>query len=726
MSLNPSATEYTPGSESTERVFSRPPSYFPSYYAIPHDESNYGSHYSSGQTVPDFSGYPMRPQDDPYFYSENNSFHHPVCPPTAPWGNYSFYDPSAAPAYSLSHSFLPTAVNKRVPQLSPALQLAKKKLQQEEKESHHGLPSSSCTSSSSFFDSSPIVSTAEANVTPSLPPTPEKPLVLLFLGCRGAGKSSLSKLAAEKYNLLHLSSGEMSNEGNEPYVELRRIVVEEFGANGKKRYAGLSLDRFIALSEIDAYYLQDALSVADLPVPFVVWLKVDMNVGLQRAALRGDQKQSSLACRHEEQRIQRIVAEKFFQPIGSLLTIDANHIPLDEVFKQVCSRIDFSVCGRHAAQLSSLPLLTTDQSSLFSGELVTDFALFKSLCREIHTAVGNITNRIEAAPMSSMASYIDKSSFSSSAFNKDSHLSSSYVTEKIDGQRYLLLKHTKKGFFAFEHKFTHCFSVDKHFNGIQIYPSAPNSYQNKLKRQSSVVDFILDTEFCSQNGRGVFFIIDFIFLYSEKGTKMCFAQRYDLLRKVFKEYVNKNNVPIALKLYVPINKLKELLPSLTNTSHPIDGVVFQHGDVYRFGTDKLLSKWKPKEQCTADFRVANKRKDGCGGWLFDILVTEYRNGSRSEEAYEGAVLSCSEEEIIEHCLENESIAELYPLEHSSDGKSVWKLRKARPDKQFPNKIAVVNDIVNMEHIDYDTLLEKTSAIDFQPLPPSFYPKFVHK
>lgn len=692
MNLNPSAKEYNPGSESSERVFSHARSYYPSYYAPSQHESNYGMQYSQSQTAAGLSGYSMTLQDGPYSYSGSHDFHHPVHQPTAPWGSPPF------------PSFRPSPVKDYTPQLSPALQLAKKQQEQQEKECHRDLPSS-----------------------PSLPPTPEKPLVLLFLGCRGAGKTSLAKLAAEKYNLLHLSSGDMSSEGKEPFVELRRIVVEEFGENGPKRYAGLSLDRFIAMSEIDAYYLQDALSAANLPVPFAIWLKVDTNVGLQRAALRGDQKQSSFSYRYEEQRIQRAVTEDIFQPIGSLLTIDANHLPLDEVFGKVSSRIDFSSCGRHAAQLSSLPIITTNQSSLFSGELVTDYALYKSLCREIHEAVGNVTNRVEAAPMSSMASYISNASFNSSSLTKDSPLSSSFVTEKIDGERYLLLKHQKKGFFAFAFKFTHCFSVDKYFSGMEISPCFLSISQSKHKdRSTSLVDFILDTEFSSQNGRGVFFIIDFIYLLAVKGTKLRFAQRYDLLQKTFTEHVSKSNAPIALKVYVPINKLRELLPSLKDTSRPIDGVVFQHGDVYRFGTDKLLAKWKPKEKCTADFRLANKREDGCAGWLFDLLATDYRNDSWCEATYDGAVLSCSKEELTTHRLENDSIAELYPIERSSDGKSVWKLCKSRPDKQFPNKFAIVKDILTMEHIDYDTLLEKTSAVDFRPLPASFIPMFLHR
>lgn len=50
-----------------------------------------------------------------------------------------------------------------------------------------------------------------------------------------------------------------------------------------------------------------------------------------------------------------------------------------------------------------------------------------------------------------------------------------------------------------------------------------------------------------------------------------------------------------------------MLPHFTSTSCGIDGIIFQHSGFYKYGTDVNLLKWKPRELCTADFRLMNGR-----------------------------------------------------------------------------------------------------------------------
>lgn len=727
MNMNPSAKEYTPSWVRETEVASSGSRTYPTANDIQTPEVQGESmHFYS--TPSSYSSNSLPRYGDPYayngYYRLNNQFY----PSFEGWGSTAYPDHTVLHGYPSFSSFNSHLAGAYSGKLSPALQLARKKKQeQEEQQKQMQTPPSSSIVSPPCPTSPDVNLTEKKSASLSVPPSPADPLVLLFLGCRGAGKSTFSKMAAEKYNLIHLSSGEMCQQVLEPFVELKKIVLEEFGEGGRRRYAGIALDRFVALSEIDAYYLQDSLSAANLPVPLAVWLQVDISIGLERAELRDLKKSSSLVWRQEEKRIQSNVAEKIFRPSGSLLSVDTNHRSLDDIFTTICLHIDSSLSGRRAANVFSLPETEWTHSSLFSAELVKDYGLYKTLCRELHNAVGNFSSRIDSPPLSSMGSYMDNRVFSSTSMIEKCGISSSYVTLKVDGERFLLLKHREKGYFVFPFKFTHCFSVDEYLKNINLAPCPPVEERSRLmKKSTEVVDFILDTEICLRNGEGVFYIIDFVYLFTAQGTKMRFAERYNLLQKVFQQYCHVNKPPLVLKRYVPINQLKFLLPAFDKAPVAIDGIVFQHGDVYCFGLDKLLFKWKPKELCTADFRLANKRKEEEGKWVFDLIATKFSNNAWAEEIYEGATLACNEEEVTRYNLENGMITELFLERRNSTGDTEWKVCKLRPDKLFPNKSIIVDAIMIMEHLNYEELLEKTAAIKFQPLIPSSFPKYFHK
>lgn len=556
---------------------------------------------------------------------------------------------------------------------------------------------------------SPTVTTGFRDISP------ENPLILLFIGCRGAGKSTQAELAARKYNLLHISSGDICKDGKEPFSELRRIAVKEFGESSEKKYNGLALDRFIVRSEIDAYYLQHALDAANLPVPLLVWLRVDAEVGLERAAARGDKKEASSFWRLEEQRIHPVVVEKIFRPIDSMISIDCTSSDVNEVFSAIHMRISKSNSGR--SKEVRLPEVRKD----FDGDLLTDYEEYHSLCSEVHAAVGNTNGRIDSAPLSSMASYIDRRAFLPENMKKNG-LVSSFVTLKADGERYVLIKHSSKGFFAFPSKFTHCFHVTEFLKNVKLSPCPEFESRYRLQKEKETeVEFILDTELCKRKDYSTFFIIDFVFFYGAQGTRMRFAQRYDLLQAVIRKSYARP--ALELKRYVPINMLKSLLPSLDKAPFPIDGIVFQHGDLYYYGADKLLSKWKPRELCTVDFRLAHGRKVN-NDWEYDLHVGVFANGEWREESFPGAVGIFSAEEQKQYNLGNSVIAELALVEQDSGSR--WKLHRCRHDKSGPNKYTIVEKIVSMDHLDYSALVELTSAIPFAPLPPAHYAAFSHK
>lgn len=538
-------------------------------------------------------------------------------------------------------------------------------------------------------------------------PTPEDPLVILFIGCRGSGKSTQAKMAAEKYNLLHVSSGDLFTNKQDPFVALKKIVKEEFGPSGAHRYCGLALDRFIVRSEVDSYYLQNALHAASLPVPLVVWLRMDFEVGLQRAADRDEQKDAAAYWRSVELRVQSQAAEGVYRPIGSLLTVDAVNSK-EVIFSQVTARIKHTSSGR--SKKAALPKLMKSDDF----DLLSDYEVYTSLCKDIHAAVQTKTGRIDAAPLSTMAAYIDRGTLST--FKKESSpYRSSFVTLKADGERYLLVKCKGRGLFAFPFKFSHCFSLNcptlKLPNGIDggvpLHPT---------------IEFVLDTEFCILNGKSTFFVIDFVYFYGCVGTQMRFAQRYGRLCNWMNSFEKNVTSPVIvqLKTYVPINRLVDILPSLDAAPFPIDGVVFQHGDVYVFGKDRLLAKWKPKELCTVDFRLRNGRQND-EYWTFDLYVSA---NTGEEEALKGAVVAISNADVNSG-VRDHSIVELSLLDKRANG-TTWEFHRRREDKLFPNKNAIAKQIIDMDHLVYPEVVSLTSQVPFVELPESQSSYFSHR
>lgn len=554
--------------------------------------------------------------------------------------------------------------------------------------------------------------------------SPTNPIVVLFIGCRGAGKTTQAISLAKEHNLLHISSGDICKEGKEPFTELKAIVKKEFSNFCSRRYSGLALDRFIVRSEIDAYYLQDALSEGRLPVPLVVWLQVDSSVGMDRAASRGDNKEASLFWRLEEQRILPVVAETIFKPIKSLLIVDCNTKTAEETFNTILEHIRTTNSGRSKGV--TLPAVKNS----FSGALVVDFDVYKELSTEIHSAIGNSSARIDSAPLSSMAAYADRRTFTPENIRKFG-LSSSFVTLKADGDRYLLVKHRVKGYYAFPFKFSHCFFVGDHLEECKLAarPSIDPQHELRNKKETNI-DLILDTELCElERGYGTFFIIDFVYLLSAQGTRTRFAERYKLLQQVMEPLPPLQagkKVPMTLKQYVSINKLAELLPSLEEAPFPIDGVVFQHGDTYVYGSDKLLFKWKPQELCTADARLADGIEIRRGVWQFHLHVGTFSDGTWREEAFPGAVAEFTEDEVTQNGLANSSIVELSLKERVSAEKSVWQFYRCRHDKTGPNKKMIVEKILEMHHLSYTELLSLVSEIPFTPLPALNFPLFSHR
>lgn len=570
-----------------------------------------------------------------------------------------------------------------------------------------------------------------ATETRKAAPTPDTPLVVLIYGSRGAGKSTQSAVIAERYNLLAVSSGAWFKEGRLPFEELRATVRRHFGPDGTKKYNGLIMDRFIVNSDIDAYYIQSALDECGLPVPLTVWLKIDPQLGMDRAAARGDVKNANDHWRFVEQRAQAAAADKVYEPILNLETIDAGAYPEATVTAMISSFVDSRYPLRvakptrlpdngHGKQHQLAPLMPRHED-------------FTDLTKEVHIAVGNTNGRTDSAPLSSIGGYVDKSYFTFANKQKRSVMMAAYVTLKADGVRFLIGKHRKFGWVGFPFLFQSCYDMNGFFAELP-FPDVSEQVTPKDDRHPARHGFevLLDVEL-SDDREGVarLFVIDFVFFYGKWAKRTNFPQRYELLCQWFEEM--KDNSPVApehqlvlLKEYVHVNELGRLLPSLDAAPFPIDGVVFQHPGVYRFGLDKLLLKWKPKSMCTADFRLTNGRcRDVDRHWVFDLLVSDSSSADGLLEVpFPGAAGDFTSDEVKFNKIRAGLIVELQ-LQQVDDPQSGAKSRGAaakvphtrwsyycpRPDKPTPNKLSIVKDIVELEHIEYPELMRLCGDIE---------------
>nr|AAC27927.1 RNA guanylyltransferase [Crithidia fasciculata] len=561
-------------------------------------------------------------------------------------------------------------------------------------------------------------------------PSNANPLIVLIFGCRGSGKTTQAVNVAERYHLLHLSSGDMFKEGKQPYVEVEQAVKDHFGPEAKDRqYNGIVLDRFVATGEMDAYYLQAALNVCALPVPIVFWLQLDPKEGIKRAQQRGDQKGGADHWRYVEQRAQAMVADQVYKKIGVLHTIDCNAIDARHVWDRIHSIINglFPTRSRNIRLPVATPLPGYEHL-----QLLDDYGDFQLLTKEVHSAIGNTVGRTDSAPLSSIGGYVDATCFSNR--NECKKMSGMYVTLKVDGQRFLVIKHSHFGVLGFPFLFTGCYDFNALFDPL-VFPNAYEMHGSPAGEPSGI-EWMLDAELSSTGDPAhpvpVLHIIDYVFFGGKQAKRTLFAERYELLTRWFEEMLSGSGeagayAAVVLKRYVPINELPALLPRMEDAPFAVDGLVFQANSLYKFGPDKLLLKWKPLSLCTADFRLMNGRdiveEDGSRTTEFELYTTH----NEREIAYPGATGVFTEMEVRGFQLRNSVIAELEleTVKEAADGtanggsnnndgppETIWRLHRLRSDKPRPNKTAIVDNIVNLKHLSYEELLEHCRELQF--------------
>jgi len=518
----------------------------------------------------------------------------------------------------------------------------------------------------------------------------------------------------------------------------------------QRKYKGLALDRFIVSGLVDPYHLQWALAPGkDLGIPLVILLDINREVAMERADARaGEPRPKSMQGRMIEHRAFYEACTKVYTPMKVVRRVSCDGRSKDQV-NSIIIREVMELQRQLQQPTYKAPTLPpyVFHDGLSKLSLIDDFKLFTQLKGEMH-GLFHDTGYIDSAPASSMSGIIDAKLFQKTVTRKQ--LSTYFVTLKADGVRMLLMRHKKHGLILFPFAF-HC-ALDANAMFANVVWGKPPA-NSSATPTTTAVEFVLDCEAVTyKNQPPVVMVFDAIWFYGYNGKTTLFSKRYELLKEYFG--ANKDsataqgqarpppNKICVLKEYAPIKSLRTLLPDYHKPPFPIDGIVFQHDGYYAFGNCRDLFKWKPSEDCSADFRLYGGVDPGTGNenayWKFQGKVQVPLHVGSDEETFPNAEIWIRAKDVDAFNISDGTIVEAVkrtPQKESggrpqTGGKqsaaqqprggrggggkeaeqpsnpalSIWDFRRTRPDKVLPNKLEIVEMLNSIDHLTYEQLV----------------------
>ena len=188
-------------------------------------------------------------------------------------------------------------------------------------------------------------------------------LNLFIIGPSGCGKSTQAKLIAEKYNLTHLSMGQLlrneiaanSPEGIEAksYIDNGKLVPEELSYKvltnslKKNNNQNFIIDGF-PRTLLQGQFVENYLSSQNQPLDLIIHLDVTFEEIQARRAARGaefqdanrtDNTPEAIASRQKFYDDNNGPIMDYFLPKNLLFRVDGNR-PIEPIFTDICEKIN--------------------------------------------------------------------------------------------------------------------------------------------------------------------------------------------------------------------------------------------------------------------------------------------------------------------------------------------------------------------------------------------------
>lgn len=231
------------------------------------------------------------------------------------------------------------------------------------------------------------------------------------------------------------------------------------------------------------------------------------------------------------------------------------------------------------------------------------------------------------------------------------------------------------------------------FHAPQVNVSSHQLYS--ILDGEMVIETVSDTDDEVTPSSLRFLVHDALYIDGKYTGSMTFVDRMQRVKSTVNKIsqVNEHEYPaifISVKKYHPIYQLKHVIKGVIPQERTKnDGLIFAYKYAkYKLGKDEMTLKWKPLDQCTADYVAKNRTVlEGGKEIRFDLFI---QKGPQLAQSNERLVLS-EGSEFFEQ-LQDDMIVECQLVADVSSQSFACVPLKIRTDKSHPNADWVLSSI----------------------------------
>ncbi|KEG05801.1 hypothetical protein DQ04_18321000 [Trypanosoma grayi] len=451
-----------------------------------------------------------------------------------------------------------------------------------------------------------------------------RPTVIVVLGYRRVGKTSVAKRLAEVRNFKYISLKPKGNESSatpKAYVSPLVELLER-----KNRFDGIVIDDIVVHNKFEPYYVQSVLQQHGLKLDMAVVLDNDLEITKERDVDYSDP-------------IQRNLHPESYEFCASYLQGEPIHVV-------ECREKSLEETVADAQRQEAEARQTKETSlSLKDVELMAKCPLERNptLVTEIIEAQIRRLNLHESAqfPYSEPNYLLEYAVFARRAYAFRSYM----VTPWMQGTKVALI-----GYQNAVYIYLPGYNVVFGFNEA---PAALLRLTKEMKGEDGL-SFIFEATFAKDK----FYISELLILGENTASKMLAHERVDMLKEKLGDL---NDEKVELLPWYPVQSMEKCVSSNPQAS----GVLFVNPDGVMFGEfDSQNFLYPLPKKKTVELRIWNGAFNG-GIWSFDA----YCEDSGNEQRIEGVPVHISDADVTVHCINDGNILECLREDYTTGPKT---------------------------------------------------------